>query len=172
MTDALTLSLALSLTLSPFCFILLPRKQKACAFIEFERTDSARRAIQASMRPSDGGEGGIHIPVSSPAGATTVIHIVEKKNPGERPASRPHTRGGGAAGSGGRSQTGAPRSGGGGAGEEGGAGGRGQGQGQGAGRGGKTGGGGGGSGRGAKGSGGGASKSASASATTTGSAAK
>ncbi|ORY92429.1 hypothetical protein BCR35DRAFT_348827 [Leucosporidium creatinivorum] len=65
-------------------------RSKACAFIEFERVDSARRAIQASMRPSEGGEGGIVVVPGS------MIHVVERKNPGDRPASRP--RGGGAAG--------------------------------------------------------------------------
>ncbi|KWU43027.1 NTF2-domain-containing protein, partial [Rhodotorula sp. JG-1b] len=36
-------------------------RSKACAFIEFEKLDHARKAIQVSMRPSEGGEGAIFI---------------------------------------------------------------------------------------------------------------
>lgn len=63
-------------------------RSKACAFVEFERVDSARRAIQASLRPQEGGEGGV------PLGQGNIVHLVERKKPGERPAPRPHTRSG------------------------------------------------------------------------------
>lgn len=69
--------------------------QKACAFLEFERLDSARRAIQASLRPSEGGEGGIF--VESDAGGD-MIHIVSKKPLGDRPVSTGRGRGGGLGG--------------------------------------------------------------------------
>ncbi|GAA6021089.1 hypothetical protein JCM10207_003359 [Rhodosporidiobolus poonsookiae] len=85
-------------------------RSKACAFIEFEKLHDARRAIQASLRPSDGGDGGIYIDVglSQPAR----INVVERKPHDQRPVSN-RTRGGGAIGAGGdRSAGGAPRQGG------------------------------------------------------------
>lgn len=36
-------------------------RSKACAFFEFQNLDSARRAIAASLPPSQGGEGGVWI---------------------------------------------------------------------------------------------------------------
>ena len=60
-------------------------RAKACAFIEFEKVDGARRAIQASMRPSEGGEGGLII-------GGDLMHVVTKASPGNRPSSS--TRGG------------------------------------------------------------------------------
>ncbi|GAA5855382.1 hypothetical protein JCM8547_009058 [Rhodosporidiobolus lusitaniae] len=58
-------------------------RSKACAFVEFEKLEHARRAIQASLRPSEGGEGGIHIDVGT--GMPARINIVERKPHGERP---------------------------------------------------------------------------------------
>lgn len=60
-------------------------RSKACAFIEFEKLDGARRAIQASMRVQDGGEGGLYI---TPEGSNTpdLLHIVTRKALGDRPA--------------------------------------------------------------------------------------
>ena len=37
-------------------------KTKACAFVEYKQVESARKAIIASLRTVDGGEGGIKIP--------------------------------------------------------------------------------------------------------------
>ena len=34
-------------------------KQKACAFVEFAKVESARKAIIASLTPAQGGEGGV-----------------------------------------------------------------------------------------------------------------
>lgn len=82
-------------------------EQKACAFVEFERLDSARRAIQASLRPSEGGEGGLMV-YPDGNGQGDMIHIVTRKPPGERPISS-GTRGGrgGASGAGGDDRRGA-----------------------------------------------------------------
>lgn len=83
--------------------------QKACAFVEFERVDSARRAIQASMRPSEGGEGGVLIDLDGPGSTrNAMIHVVERKSPGERPVS---TRGGRGTGGGDDRSGGAARGG-------------------------------------------------------------
>lgn len=70
-----------------------PRLQKACAFIEFEKLDHARKAIQVSMRPSEGGEGAIFI--SAEGGMQHRINVVERKPHDQRPVSK---RGGGAMG--------------------------------------------------------------------------
>lgn len=67
--------------------------QKACAFIEFEKLDHARRAIQVSMRPADGGEGAIF--VTAEGGTQHRINVVERKPHDQRPVSK---RGGGAMG--------------------------------------------------------------------------
>ncbi|BGP15599.1 hypothetical protein JCM10213_004116 [Rhodosporidiobolus nylandii] len=70
-------------------------RSKACAFVEFEKLDAARRAIQVSLRPSEGGEGGIFIEVGQAQPAR--INVVERKPHGDRPISN-RTRGGGAVG--------------------------------------------------------------------------
>ncbi|KAK4699569.1 hypothetical protein P7C70_g6687, partial [Phenoliferia sp. Uapishka_3] len=70
-------------------------RSKACAFLEFERLDGARRAILASLRPSEGGEGGIFVPSEN---GGDMIHIVTRKPPGDRPPSNPRGRGGGVGG--------------------------------------------------------------------------
>ncbi|KAM0787452.1 hypothetical protein ACM66B_003531 [Microbotryomycetes sp. NB124-2] len=62
-------------------------RQKACAFVEFERLDSARRAIQASLRRDEGGDGGIVL------GPGMIIHIVERKPKDDRPPPKPRTSG-------------------------------------------------------------------------------
>ncbi|GAA5879502.1 hypothetical protein JCM3774_002701 [Rhodotorula dairenensis] len=69
-------------------------RSKACAFIEFEKLDHARKAIQVSMRPSEGGEGAIFI-TAEPGGAQHRINVVERKPHDQRPVSK---RGGGAMG--------------------------------------------------------------------------
>ncbi|BGP24222.1 RAN protein binding protein [Rhodotorula toruloides] len=60
-------------------------RNKACAFIEFEKVDHARRAIQTSLRQSEGGEGGIMVTVDPATGAQTRINIVERKPHDQRP---------------------------------------------------------------------------------------
>ncbi|GAA5924609.1 hypothetical protein JCM3775_005421 [Rhodotorula graminis] len=71
-------------------------RSKACAFIEFEKLESARRAIQTSLRPTDGGEGGIMLPLDD--GSHQRINVVERKPHGDRPISSRGGRGGSAAG--------------------------------------------------------------------------
>lgn len=66
-------------------------RSKACAFLEFSTIDAARRAIVASLPPSQGGEGGIRIDVGD--GQQMRITVETRKERGERPVSRP--RGGG-----------------------------------------------------------------------------
>ncbi|GAA5909824.1 hypothetical protein JCM6882_002687 [Rhodosporidiobolus microsporus] len=77
-------------------------RNKACAFIEFERLHDARRAIQTSLRPSEGGEGGIHIDIGH-GGQTARINIVERKPHDQRPPAKgrggPREDGAGAGGS-------------------------------------------------------------------------
>ncbi|GAA5838250.1 hypothetical protein JCM11251_003441 [Rhodosporidiobolus azoricus] len=62
-------------------------RSKACAFIEFERLNDARRAIQTSLRPVDGGEGGIHIDIGH-GGQTARINVVERKPHDQRPPAK------------------------------------------------------------------------------------
>jgi len=62
-------------------------RSKACAFLEFNTVDAARRAILASLPPSQGGEGGIRIDVGD--GQHMRITIETRKERGERPPSRP-----------------------------------------------------------------------------------
>ena len=78
-------------------------RSKACAFVEFEKVDGARRAIQASMRPTEGGEGGLII-------GSDLMHVVTKASPGNRPSSS--TRGGRNPGEGRANAAGEGRSGG------------------------------------------------------------
>lgn len=66
-------------------------RTKACAFLEFEKLESAKRAIIASLPQAQGGQGGVRFDAE---GAGSVrIFIETKKERGERPVSRP--RGGG-----------------------------------------------------------------------------
>lgn len=62
-------------------------RSKACAFLEFSSVEAARRAIVASLPPSQGGEGGIRIDVGD--GQHMRITIETRKERGERPPSRP-----------------------------------------------------------------------------------
>jgi Nuclear transport factor 2 (NTF2) domain/RNA recognition motif. (a.k.a. RRM, RBD, or RNP domain) len=62
-------------------------RNKACAFLEFNSTDAARRAIVASLPSSQGGEGGIRIDVGD--GQQVRITVETRKERGERPPSRP-----------------------------------------------------------------------------------
>ncbi|KAJ7778278.1 hypothetical protein B0H16DRAFT_1502886 [Mycena metata] len=71
-------------------------RSKACAFFEFQNLDSARRAIAASLPPSQGGEGGVWIDCGD--SGSLRISIETRKERGERPVSRP--RGGGPMGEG------------------------------------------------------------------------
>jgi len=66
-------------------------RNKACAFLEFEKLESAKRAITASLSPPQGGQGGVRI--ETEGGGNVRIFIETKKERGERPVSRP--RGGG-----------------------------------------------------------------------------
>jgi hypothetical protein len=49
-------------------------RNKACAFLEFEKVESARRAIQASLRVSEGGEGGLMIGEGG-----EIVHVLVRK---------------------------------------------------------------------------------------------
>ncbi|OAV99703.1 hypothetical protein PTTG_00511 [Puccinia triticina 1-1 BBBD Race 1] len=57
-------------------------RNKACGFLEFERIDSAKKAIQMSMPFNMGGKGGI--PIVLPSGEEYVINVESKRQPGER----------------------------------------------------------------------------------------
>lgn len=65
-------------------------RSKACAFLEFEKVDSARRAITTSLPQNQGGQGGVRVDEIE---GTPRITFETKKERGERPMSRP--RGGG-----------------------------------------------------------------------------
>ncbi|KAF7316199.1 putative G3BP-like protein [Mycena indigotica] len=71
-------------------------RSKACAFLEFTTVDAARRAIVASLPPSQGGEGGVWIDCGE--GGNLRISVETRKERNERPVSRP--RGGGPMGEG------------------------------------------------------------------------
>lgn len=66
-------------------------RNKACAFLEFEKLESAKRAITTSLPSGQGGQGGVRI--ETEGGGSVRIFIETKKERGERPVSRP--RGGG-----------------------------------------------------------------------------
>lgn len=57
-------------------------RNKACGFLEFERIESAKKAIQMSMPFNMGGKGGIPIVLAS--GEEYVINVESKRQPGER----------------------------------------------------------------------------------------
>ncbi|KZO91073.1 hypothetical protein CALVIDRAFT_506127 [Calocera viscosa TUFC12733] len=67
-------------------------RSKACAFLEFTSADAARKAILASLPVSQGGEGGIRVPLEG--GGDARVHVDQRKERGERPVSN---RGRGAA---------------------------------------------------------------------------
>jgi len=62
-------------------------RNKACAFLEFVHLDSAKRAIIASLPPTQGGGGGVRI--EGEGGVQVKIFIETKKERGDRPVSRP-----------------------------------------------------------------------------------
>ena len=66
-------------------------RNKACAFLEFEKLESAKRAITVSLPPNQGGQGGVRIDIGG--GENVRIFIETKKERGERPVGKP--RGGG-----------------------------------------------------------------------------
>ncbi|KDE03439.1 hypothetical protein MVLG_06100 [Microbotryum lychnidis-dioicae p1A1 Lamole] len=77
----------------PMCECSIIRN-KACAFVEYESLLSARKALQASVLRSEGGEGGVRVPVDPSHPASNgkdfaIIQILERKEHGERPPSQP-----------------------------------------------------------------------------------
>lgn len=59
-------------------------RAKACAFLEFNTVESARRAIAASLPLNQGGEGGIKVGEEG-----TRITVELRKERGDRPPPRP-----------------------------------------------------------------------------------
>ncbi|SCZ93114.1 BZ3500_MvSof-1268-A1-R1_Chr6-2g08470 [Microbotryum saponariae] len=91
----------------PMCECSIIRN-KACAFVEYESLLSARKALQASVLRSEGGEGGVRVPVDPSHPASNgkdfaIIQILERKEHGERPPSQPR-RGPGGGRTGGQGQ--------------------------------------------------------------------
>ena len=96
-------------------------RSKACAFLEFQSLDAAKRAIIACLPVGQGGEGGVRIDVGGEVGNIRIT-VETRKERGDRPVSRPRggapvngsgeTRGGfrgrGGAGSGGGGGRGRP----------------------------------------------------------------
>ncbi|QRV76581.1 nuclear transport factor 2 [Ceratobasidium sp. AG-Ba] len=71
-------------------------RNKACAFLEFQTVESARRAILASLPTNQGGEGGIRIGEDTPNERAPRITVEMRKDRADRPASgRPPRTGGG-----------------------------------------------------------------------------
>ncbi|QRV91420.1 nuclear transport factor 2 [Ceratobasidium sp. AG-Ba] len=71
-------------------------RNKACAFLEFQTVESARRAILASLPTNQGGEGGIRIGEDTPNERAPRITVEMRKERADRPASgRPPRTGGG-----------------------------------------------------------------------------
>ncbi|TBU60409.1 hypothetical protein BD310DRAFT_331140 [Dichomitus squalens] len=62
-------------------------RNKACAFLEFQSLDAAKRAITASLPAAQGGEGGIRIETDGGAGQARII-VETRKERGERPPPR------------------------------------------------------------------------------------
>lgn len=62
-------------------------RSKACAFLEFQTIDAARKAIIASLPVQQGGEGGIRVDIGD--GQQMRISVETRKERGERPVSRP-----------------------------------------------------------------------------------
>ncbi|KAJ3473906.1 hypothetical protein NLI96_g12761 [Meripilus lineatus] len=59
-------------------------RQKACAFLEFERVDSTRRAIAASLPVNQGGEGGVRIGTSQDGSPVPKVYVETRKERNER----------------------------------------------------------------------------------------
>ena len=62
-------------------------RNKACAFLEFQQLEAAKRAIVASLPLQQGGEGGIRIETDGGAGQARII-VETRKERGERPPPR------------------------------------------------------------------------------------
>ena len=62
-------------------------RSKACAFLEFQNLDHARRAIAVSLPLSQGGEGGIRLDVGTDQPVRIIVET--RKERGERPPPRP-----------------------------------------------------------------------------------
>ncbi|KAI8976619.1 hypothetical protein BD414DRAFT_496024 [Trametes punicea] len=62
-------------------------RNKACAFIEFQQLEAAKRAIIASLPHAQGGEGGIRIETDGGAGQARIT-VETRKERGERPGQR------------------------------------------------------------------------------------
>ncbi|KAI9067868.1 NTF2-like protein [Trametes sanguinea] len=62
-------------------------RNKACAFIEFQALESAKRAIIASLPHAQGGEGGIRIETDGGAGQARIT-VETRKERGDRPGQR------------------------------------------------------------------------------------
>ena len=67
-------------------------RSKACAFLEFQSIESAKRAIIASLNQGAGGEGGVFVD-GGDAGQIRV-YIETKKERGDRPPPSGRPRGG------------------------------------------------------------------------------
>lgn len=96
-------------------------RSKACAFLEFQSLDAAKRAIIACLPVAHGGEGGIRIDVGGDVGSVRIT-VETRKERGDRPVSRP--RGGAPVNGGGETRGGFRGRGGAGSGTSGGRGGR------------------------------------------------
>lgn len=81
-------------------------RNKACAFLEFQQLEAAKRAIVASLPIQQGGEGGIRIETDGGAGQARII-VETRKERGDRPPPRPPMNG--ERGRGGFRGRGAPR---------------------------------------------------------------
>ncbi|KAH9941156.1 uncharacterized protein BXZ73DRAFT_41982 [Epithele typhae] len=62
-------------------------RSKACAFLEFQQLDAAKRAILTSLPMAQGGEGGIRIETDGGAGQARII-VETRKERGDRPPPR------------------------------------------------------------------------------------
>lgn len=69
-------------------------RSKACAFVEFQTVESAKRAIVSSLNQSQGGEGGVYIEAGE--GGPIRVFIETKKERGDRPPPSGGPRRGGA----------------------------------------------------------------------------
>jgi len=63
-------------------------RSKACAFLEFQSLDAAKRAIIACLPVGQGGEGGVRIDVGGEVGSIRIL-VETRKERGDRPVSRP-----------------------------------------------------------------------------------
>ena len=62
-------------------------RNKACAFLEFQQLEAAKRAIVASLPIQQGGEGGIRIETDGGAGQARIL-VETRKERSERPPPR------------------------------------------------------------------------------------